>query len=187
VTTAQWSDLESALGRTLNDAEREQVVESTSGHAHIVRCAREDRVSAEDVRATLAGLAKLTGRPLLEALERMDDTTRAALTTAQLRLRERNAEVFDERIHAAARLAVESGVSGQSGAPSYSTLFCKMALSLWQHLGGKPYSASAKEGYYGEEYATPIVRFVAVLFAVAGDAKPLSTIAARVRAAERSE
>ena len=176
--------LESALGRTLTDPERARIAETIEA-AQFWRERAAVRASAEDCRATLAALARESDGTVLAAFAACDVTTRAHLWAA-LSARHLGPSVAELQptpatLRKAAEVALDHLHDKRGPRCTHLRLLAGNAASLWRALGGASCSAAARGNY-----ATPLVRFAAVLFEASGNSRGLSAVAKLLRDEMRS-
>ena len=159
---ATWYALESALGRPLIDAERDEVSRAI-GSARFSKARASDAPSTEDVRVTLAALARIADSEAVAEFANAGARVRAYMGV------ELAADRYVDRVDpsaasikqaAAAALAAVTPVRRGPG-HRWPRLLAERARELWRQFGGAEYSASVNPG---TGYATPLVRFTQALF-----------------------
>ena len=183
-----WLIIERALGRCPTDPERSRIVDVVELHAAIIRNNRQARVSAQDIKESLRGLATMPRDDVRLQLARADGWTQAEVETGLMRYGTGANQATPLQVKAAAAARVDK-VKRSSGRRSDSSGFAHAIVALWRELGGRSLSATARESRHADQvfYGTPIVEFGAALFAAAGVAGEKPAVAARLRKAlERS-
>ena len=179
-----WLIIERALGRCPSDLERSRIVEVVELHAAVIRNGREARVSAQDIKKSLYGLATMPRANVRRQLARADGWTQAQVETGLMRYGTGADQATPLQIKAAAAARVHK-VKRPPGRPSDNSLFARAIIALWRELGGRSLSATARESRHADQvfYGTPIVEFGAALFAAAGVAGEKPAVAERLRKA----
>jgi len=176
-----WQTVESALGRPLEDHERLLVADVVEREAHYRRMVRAAKPSAQDVKETLSGIAKMGDAEVRAELARADGWTQAEVFTALWRSGARDdAALFDpkpEQIRAAAAARIDK-VPSRPGRRSDTAPLALAILGLWRALGGAEYRP-----HVSDDYSSPLVDFAAALYEAAGVPGGKAAVAARLRQA----
>jgi hypothetical protein len=171
-----WHDVELALGRLLTANERSTIGRTITTHATLLAVKRESKVSAQDIKQTLAGIAGLNSDEIERAFNDADGWTQASIEAELARCGIGHGTANPAQITAAAKAALKRGVPSKDGRNTQTALLDISILYLWKYLGGQGSSPAARTGY-----ATPIVRFASALSDAAGATVSESAIAARLR------
>jgi hypothetical protein len=175
-----WNSIEATLGRALTDAERQRLHEGIELHRAFMR---EPKVSAQDVKETLVGLAAMAPALALRAYANADGWTHAEIASAMLRAGIRDGERLANPAAADvshyANEALLHGIQRRGGRGDPTTMLARLILKWWKDLRGAPPVAAVKPGY-----ASPLVMFADVVFRAAdAPACDLPGVAARLRKA----
>lgn len=170
VPRKDWSRFEEVLARPLADVERELIRDWLQTH-HEIAHSNRSVPSSQDIKATLAALARLPVDEVASAYGLADGWTKARIAGAMLRAGIREQRLADpsaDQIRRFSAAAVKAWKPSTGGRRSRDTLFAQGAWALWRALSGTEYSASARTKIGDRGYATPFVRFAMVLYEVGG-------------------